>query len=653
MTKGGVMKKFIIPFLLVLIIYPFSTSFAIVTLPYFDGYEEYPAVSLPAGPWETLAIRGRISNTESHTGYKSMAVSSRVGSHQSGVIDLGEHFPDKIAYEAWVKVPTADTGVIIGFMEQIGGMAPAYNAVHFGNGGSLQWNASTCNVNRSRPIGSYRIGFWEHIRVELDFSSETGKVIYNHGERIENVDIVPKNVCFGYPSDTYFNLRHIGAIGYIGEDVYIDDFSVASLEEEDEENNPLKWGISITWPEDLLECNQWTEIGKIKEAIDKTKQLGGKWFRMHVRWRDIEPEITNKNLFIPGTINNQMLDDYYNDTKYNWEKYDKIVNYANKKGVNIVFIVGTGFILPFNFLPDYNGNTITVDGFPFTYIACVELHAKAVARKYGNVVRLWQLENELNTASLQVIDPWWRWRANSLQGGFNWSQDWFLLNLLSSLSSAVKSENGKVYTNFHIFNLLPISAWSLFLDYIGLDIYWDKYCLEISDTNPLCQDVKTNNINSLMATASLLSFGKPLLIAEVGYNINIEQYPLYEEEQADWIEETAIAAQNFGAIGYFYWTINTTQPGCEAMGLIRKNPFNQQCEPKSGYYRYRKIIAKDSADLFRDGEVGPMDYFAIRTRLGACRDDSFYLPRADYDNDGCITYADYRIWYNYYRLQLQ
>ena len=56
-----------------------------------------------------------------------------------------------------------------------------------------------------------------------------------------------------------------------------------------------------------------------------------------------------------------------------------------------------------------------------------------------------------------------------------------------------------------------------------------------------------------------------------------------------------------------------------------------------------------TGDLNADGVLGADDYTLIRSSLGKCDGDEGFIPAADFDGDGCVTYADYRIWYGYYR----
>ena len=64
-----------------------------------------------------------------------------------------------------------------------------------------------------------------------------------------------------------------------------------------------------------------------------------------------------------------------------------------------------------------------------------------------------------------------------------------------------------------------------------------------------------------------------------------------------------------------------------------------------------KVITLVPGDLNGDGDIDSTDYSLFRSTLGKCSGDAGFIAEADYDEDGCVTYADYRIWYGYYRNQ--
>ena len=54
-------------------------------------------------------------------------------------------------------------------------------------------------------------------------------------------------------------------------------------------------------------------------------------------------------------------------------------------------------------------------------------------------------------------------------------------------------------------------------------------------------------------------------------------------------------------------------------------------------------------DVDADGDIDSSDFSVFRATLGKCDGDAGYEHLADYDDDGCISYSDYRLWLGYYR----
>jgi len=54
-------------------------------------------------------------------------------------------------------------------------------------------------------------------------------------------------------------------------------------------------------------------------------------------------------------------------------------------------------------------------------------------------------------------------------------------------------------------------------------------------------------------------------------------------------------------------------------------------------------------DLDHDGDVDGDDRSIFRGALRTCEGDPGFIPEADYDEDGCITFSDYREWYKCYK----
>jgi len=72
--------------------------------------------------------------------------------------------------------------------------------------------------------------------------------------------------------------------------------------------------------------------------------------------------------------------------------------------------------------------------------------------------------------------------------------------------------------------------------------------------------------------------------------------------------------------------------------------------PDMGAYEY--VAPYIPCDLNEDGDVDNDDRNILRSALRKCEGDEGFVPEADYDGDGCITYYDYREWYKCYKEHL-
>lgn len=61
------------------------------------------------------------------------------------------------------------------------------------------------------------------------------------------------------------------------------------------------------------------------------------------------------------------------------------------------------------------------------------------------------------------------------------------------------------------------------------------------------------------------------------------------------------------------------------------------------------VGAEVLGDLNNDNQVNLTDRNIVRAALGKCSGTAGYNAEADYDRDGCVTYADYSIWYGFFR----
>lgn len=63
-----------------------------------------------------------------------------------------------------------------------------------------------------------------------------------------------------------------------------------------------------------------------------------------------------------------------------------------------------------------------------------------------------------------------------------------------------------------------------------------------------------------------------------------------------------------------------------------------------------KTVCHVKGDLNGDSAVDDSDFLILRESLGKCAGDAAYNPDADYDEDRCVGFVDYSIWYRKYFL---
>jgi predicted extracellular nuclease len=101
------------------------------------------------------------------------------------------------------------------------------------------------------------------------------------------------------------------------------------------------------------------------------------------------------------------------------------------------------------------------------------------------------------------------------------------------------------------------------------------------------------------------------------------------------------------------WHINADEPRALDYNTEFKTPSQIVSFYAADAYRSSDhdpllIQAFVPGDLDNDGDVDANDASQMRLQVGKCRGKSGFNREADYDQSGCVSMADYRVWYGYF-----
>lgn len=242
----------------------------------------------------------------------------------------------------------------------------------------------------------------------------------------------------------------------------------------------------------------------------------------------------------------------------NWEKMDALVDAFVAENIKLILVVGAGYRkeAPFYKAADGKMKRVSPDRLSHgTYLALVRWIVGAQVRRYGDRVKYWQIENEIN-AALSTLMVNWRVRELS------WGNKKFLIELLQVLGDTVHEEGrrmGRDLKTTH--NFLAGIPWASykkfvekgtendsagifssgkrnFLDVVGIDSYLNYY-----QGFPLLDKVVGGHVRQ----AKKLAKGRPVWVLETGIASDPWHRGFSDRRQGKYFKKTFEEAYKSGA----------------------------------------------------------------------------------------------------------
>jgi len=309
-----------------------------------------------------------------------------------------------------------------------------------------------------------------------------------------------------------------------------------------------------------------TSQGSMSVAVEHFPEMGMRWFRRPVTLRALKPTVTDPELTLEDLMANpSLIDDFAAEA--NWTSVDADFNTLLNAGLMPFPSTGYGWV---GTLPDLNGETATPDLLGKEhYLAQQYRYVRAVVERYdgdgyldapGIVLKVWQIENELNQAMLTTL---YGWREPSGFAGLTSAWD-FLTDLLATINQAahdadpeaitVQNLHTDIHPNFSTLLGQPswleaAELWKDLMDVVGFDAYPNYY-----DAEPLRGTV----VGERAATLAELT-GKQTMIVEVGYPTGPAELGYTQELQAQFIDDAFHSAYEAGIGGFLFFGLATDE----------------------------------------------------------------------------------------------
>ncbi|MBI4645885.1 MAG: hypothetical protein HY738_04630 [Bacteroidia bacterium] len=321
--------------------------------------------------------------------------------------------------------------------------------------------------------------------------------------------------------------------------------------------------------------NTWgTSAGNVAALTE----LGITWHAPFLKWSDVEPVITQKDLTV-SQVTSAMIDQYI--ASHDWSKFDNVVNTIVQNNWKPFPVIGQLFT---STVPQWQGKPIVPDivdatdnpaGIPVSvvgrdnFLGHIYLHLRAVVRRYKDKVDYWMIDPEINQAALFRLFGGWK-------VGKGW-EDWnWVTQVVQTLSKGIKDEDSYAYVCLPFNTDQPpavtfyyahspflgggdvtvkdwpdaITDWLPYIDIVGIDFFESQ-----GNPNENCYQ----RIKDRVTTAVTKAAGKPVVITSIGCPSGSSALSWSEAKQNTYISQAFSASVDAGAAGFFYFEIKTAE----------------------------------------------------------------------------------------------
>jgi len=326
--------------------------------------------------------------------------------------------------------------------------------------------------------------------------------------------------------------------------------------------------------------NTW---GTRTGPIAPLHELRVEWHSPFLLWKHVASEVEQIELTVAQVrAAPEMIDQYI--AERDWSRFDDVIGTLLGEGFHIFPVIGQCFT---STVPNYDGKPIIphnpeeeitffdnpqgFDLYPIgreNFLGHLYLHARAVVRKYNDVVDYWMVDPEMNQSALFRLFGGWK-------AGNGWA-DWdYVTSVLQTLYEAVKDEEPTdlvcfpfnvdqpaSVTFFYAHSPLvsggdvtvldwpdAVTDWLPYMDIVGIDFFESQ-----GNPDPDCYERIKERVEMVVARAE----GKPVMVTSIGVPSGPTELGWSEASQAEYVAQAFDAAVHAGAQGFFYFEIQTS-----------------------------------------------------------------------------------------------